>query len=121
MRPITDYNYGSEMRECMPNPHIDRYRCIGNYERTINQCIKENNYIGALEQAIASCKSLNFGDSTVMKEFMRRMYGLESYSHNKCVELPDGTVVTPKEAAAWLKEQENGQEEAQETQEGNDE
>lgn len=116
VRPVAEYTYGSEMRECMPNPHIDRYRCIGNYERTINNCIRENDYIGALEQAIASCKSLNFGDSTVMKEFMRRMYGIDGYSKNKCVELPDGKVVTPKEAAEWLKEQEGGQEVAQETQ-----
>lgn len=111
VHPLTDFAYGSEMRNCMPNPHIDRYRCIGNYERTINQCIRKNNYIGALEQAVASCKSLNFGDSTVMKEFMRRMYGLDGYNHNVCVELPDGKVVTPKEAAEWLRKQ-NEQEEA---------
>ena len=119
VNPLSGYNFGPEMRECMPNPHIDRYRCVGDYLRIMNTCIMENNYIGALEQAVASNKSLNFGDGTVMEEFMRRMYGINGYDKNKCVELPDGKVVTPKEAAEWLKEQENGQE--TQTQEGSEE
>lgn len=106
VRGIRGYNYGAEFRDYMPNPHIDRYSCIGNYERAINNCIKNNDYIGALEQSIASCKSLNFGDSTVMKVFMKRMYGIDGYSHNRCIETPDGKVLTPKEAVAWMKAEE---------------
>ena len=106
VRGISGYNYGFEFKDYMPNPHIDQYSCIGNYEMAINNCIKNNDYIGALEQSIASCKSLNFGDSTVMKEFMRRMYGIDGYSHNRCIETPDGKVLTPKEAVAWMKAEE---------------
>lgn len=106
VRAQCGHDYSSEFNDCMPNPHIDRYQCMGNYERAINDCIKRNDYIGALEQSIASCKSLNFGDSTVMKELMRRMYGLDGYRHNRCIELPNGKVVTPKDAAMWLKAEE---------------
>ncbi|MDE6149602.1 MAG: hypothetical protein K2F81_05845 [Ruminococcus sp.] len=104
VRAIAHHNYGSEFRDCTPNPHIDQYRCMGNYERTINTLIRDNNYIMALEQSVASCKSLNFGDPPVMKEFMNRLYGISDYDANiRCVELPDGKVVTPKEAIAFLK------------------
>lgn len=100
----SDFRYGSECRDCTPNPHIDRYRCMGNYERTINTLLIENNYIMALEQCVASCKSLNFGDSPVMQEFMSRLYGISNYQKNiRCVELPNGKIVAPKEAIEFLK------------------
>ena len=103
---LSHYTYGYEFRDCMPNTHIDAYRCMGNYSTTINRLLRDNNYIGALEQCIASCKSLNFADGTVMEEFMRRIYGMsDSNVNTRCIELPDGTVVSPKEAIEWLKAQ----------------
>lgn len=103
---IGRYAYDSEFREYMPNPHINAYRCMGNYSRPINDCLRNRNYIGALEQAIASCKSLNFGDSPVMSEFMKQLYGFaDPQANNRCIELPNGSVVTPKEAVAYLKSQ----------------
>ncbi len=101
---ISGYKYGSECMECTPNPHTDRYSCMGNYIRAINTLLAENNYIMALEQCIASCKSLNFGDLPVMQEFMSRLYEISDSSVNiRCVELPDGRVAKPKEAIEFLK------------------
>lgn len=103
---VGGYNYGSEFGDCTPNTHIHRYNCMGNYVQAINQCLQRHDYIGALEQSIASCKSLNFADSTVMKEFMRRFYGFSDSNVNiRCIELPDGRVVEPLEAIAYLKEE----------------
>ena len=89
----------------IPNPHINEYRCLGDYSRTLNELVMKNNYIGALEQCIASCKSLNWGDSTVMDTFMNQLYKVDS--PYRCVELPDGSVVTPLEAIEWLEKQES--------------
>lgn len=115
VRALSNYNFGSEFREYMPNPHIDRYNCMGGNERHINKCLQERNYIGALEQCIASCKSLNFGDSIVMQEFMRQLYGLaDDGKNNRCIELPDGRVVNAKDAVEFLKQQ---QEQPQPTEE----
>ena len=115
VRALSGFDYDSNFKNCMPNPHTDHYSCMGNYEREITNRIRENDYIGAIEQAIASCKSLNFGDSTVMKRFIEQMYGLDGYTHNVCVELPDGKFVTPKEAAEFLKnKEEKGKEQADE-------
>jgi hypothetical protein len=107
------HDFSSEFFEFMPNPHINRYNCMGNYTRAINELLRTRNYIGALEQCVASCKSLNWSDSTVMSCFMTDMWD----GTRRCIELPDGTVVKPVDAIKWLKEQEtaiNGQKEEEE-------
>lgn len=108
------HEFPMEYVDCMPNTHINSYSCMGNYQTTINNLLKRRNYIGALEQCIASCKSLNFGDSTVMREFMGTMWGSNSVN-SRCIELPDGSVVKPIDAIRWLKQQTNNHE--QETEE----
>lgn len=107
-----NYGFGAECDDATPNVHIDRFTCMGNYQRVINDLLSQNNYIGAIEQCIASCESLNFGDGAVMSEFMRRMYGTSGYNANiRCIELPDGRVVKPKEAIKWLNQEQEGQNE----------
>ncbi len=90
----------------MPNTHIDRYACLGNYNTEINRMLQNGNYIGAIEQCVASCKSLNWADITVMRTFMETMWGNSVYS-NRCIELPDGRVVNPADAIHWLEEQDS--------------
>ena len=103
---LRNYNYNESYETYIPNPHIDRYSCLGNYERTMNERLADNDAIGAIEQCISSCKSLNFADSTVMEVFMERMCGRNGYRHNKCIELPDGSIVDMRGAIKWMKEQE---------------
>jgi len=102
---ISSYSYPDECRDYTPNTHIDRFHCMGGYEKIINERLRDHDYIGAISQCIASCKSLNFGDSPVMNEFMRRMYEISDRNVNiRCIELPDGSVVKPKDAIKYLKE-----------------
>jgi len=104
---IQSYGFGAKGWGHMPNPHINNYSCLGNYNITINNLLKEGNYISAIEQCAASCKSLNFGDSTVMQDFMMCLYGLEgNITDSKYIVLPDGTSATSRGAIKWLKEQE---------------
>lgn len=56
---------------------------------------------------MASAKSLNWADSTVMKEFFRILTGNSEYNNNNCCfELPDGSVVDTIHAIEWLERQE---------------
>lgn len=93
------------LRSNTPNPHIQHYSCMGSYSTLINELLQNKNYVGAIEQCAASCRSLNFGDSTVMSSFMRELfYGTISGAFSddtKCIELQDGTRMTPKEALEW--------------------
>lgn len=97
-------DYGAVFAEYMPNPHIDRYNCMGGYERKINDYLVKRDYIGALEQCIASAKSLNFHDSAVMSEFVRQLCSTGG-KNTRCIELPDGKVVNPFDAIKWLEAQ----------------
>lgn len=97
---LTGYTY--PYTNYSPNPHIDGYACLGNYSSAIAEYLIRRDYIGALEQCVASCQSLNLGDSAVMNEFFDRVHKNEKIY----VELPDGTVCNPKEAIAWLKKKE---------------
>lgn len=103
---ISGYHFGAEYAGYMPNPHIQNHSCMGNYSRPINESLQRHDYISALEQTIASAKSLNFGDSIVMKGFMRIFYGLgdndSTRARRKWFELPDGTCVTSAQAADWV-------------------
>ena len=106
-------SYGGECAEYTPNPHIDRYRCLGTYETLINERLTEHDYIGALEQCIASCKSLNLADSAVMGAFVERFCRCDDAGVNmRCVVLPTGLVVTPDEAITWLLKEKKEKEEA---------
>ncbi len=85
----------------MANPHIQNYNCMGNYTQAINELLLRRDYISALEQTVASAKSLNFGDGVVISEFFRR------FVNTKAFELPDGTVADTKGALVWLDAQDS--------------
>ena len=97
---LSNYTFGTEYDGYLPNPHIQNYHCLGGYNEKLNRFMADGNYLGALEQCTASCRSLNFGDSTAICNFMKTLY----MRSPKCIELPDGKVVTPAEAISWIKE-----------------
>ncbi len=104
---LEDYFFSNEFSDCMPNPHLQFHGCLGGHRQVINMCLQQRDYIGALEQCIASCKNLAWGDYTVMKKFIYAMWGDADYGNNRCIELPDGRVAAPAEAIAWLNQQES--------------
>lgn len=99
------HRFGPEFNGYKPNPHIDNFECLGNYKRTINEALNRRDYITALEQSIASAKSLNFHDGVVMDNFVGQFTN-NGGSQYKAIELPDGSVVSTREAIKWIEEQE---------------
>ena len=97
------HSFGEEFNNCMPHPHIDEYNCMGDYVRIVNELMQRHDYIMALEQCIASTRSLNFGDGTVLGHFVRTLF--DGGSNSRCLELPNGKVVGPGDAVKWLNEQ----------------
>lgn len=95
---IQDCAFPSRYNKCMPNPHIDDYGCLGQYNMVINECLAANDYIGAIAQCVASCKSLNFGDVAVMGKFGEKLFADKC----QCLELPDGEMVSALEAIEFL-------------------
>ena len=103
--PNGHHEFGPEFNGYKPNPHIQEYNCMGNYTGSINSALQKRDYITALEQCVASAKSLNFHDSTVMDTFVGQFTRNGGGSY-KALELPDGRVVTPRDAIKWIEEQE---------------
>lgn len=114
VRGLSDFSYPAQCVDYMPNPHIERFSCIGGYEMYINQYIENGDYISAIEQCVASSMSLNFGDGTVMSEFSKYV----DRKAGKYYELPDGTCVSSVDAVEWLLKEEKGNQDEEEKEEG---
>lgn len=92
------YRFPANCNEMMPNPHLQYHNCLGNHRRYIVDRLRAGDTIGAIEQCVASAKSLNVGEGATMTYFLRDLFG----TNKKIIELPDGTSVSPVEALAWL-------------------
>ena len=97
---ISGKRLSAEYKDRMQNPHIYYHACLGNYNDQIRNAMRNADYIAAIESTIASAGSLNFGDSTVLSEFMKDMYS----TTERFIELEDGRIVNPPEAVAYLNE-----------------
>lgn len=102
---ISNWHFGADFNDAIPNMHIQRYSCLGNYEQVIDELVRSGDYIGGIEQCVASCKSLNFSDSTVMEAFFKCLF-TGNGGNNRCIELPDGSIVDYMGAIQWLNENE---------------
>lgn len=107
---VEHFNFGSnnEFDGYMPNPHIQYFGCLGANNDKLNRFMSDNNYVGAIEQCISSCRSLNFADGAVISQFFDTLY-----SDTECFELPDGSVVTTTRAIEWIKKSKEAPQEAE--------
>lgn len=96
-----NFIYPVEFSGYMPNPHLDRYACLGNNEMEILEALKDKNYIQALEYCVAANRNLNLTDTAVGTVFMEYLLNPEA---GMFLELPDGTCVTPIDAILFLEE-----------------
>jgi len=88
------YNFPPESINYLPNPHIQKFGCIGDYASRFHEYMQKKDYVGAIDQAVVSGRNLNFYDSTVMSNFAQEL----SCTIKKCIEKSDGTLITPLEA-----------------------
>ena len=93
-----DYSFQPESRTYFPNPHIQGYGCIGTYAGRFMEYMQKRDYVGGIDQAMVSARNLNFYDSTVMANFAKDF----SRTSISCLEKPDGTLLTPREAITEL-------------------
>ena len=99
---LNGYDFPDRFSSYLPNPHVNDYECLGTAREVINLALQNHDFISVIEQCIVAATNLNFGDSTVIKSFMKTMYGQSDKSNRTFIELPDGSTVTPAEALAWI-------------------
>jgi hypothetical protein len=100
LTPIRGYTFPPESRDYLPNPHIQRFNCIGGYSGRFAEYMHRHDYVGAIDQAVMSARNLNFHDSTVMESLAYEL----SHTAIKCVEDKDGTLMTPRQAIKRMEE-----------------
>lgn len=97
-----EYTYPDEYQDVEPNPHLDRYNCLGQNRGVMCERLIAGDVVGCLMQCVASTKCLNFADTTVIAYFAKKLFN----GSRKIIELPDHTSATIVEALAWLEKQE---------------
>lgn len=101
------YTYSDDFIDYIPNPHIQHFRCLGNYGPYINKYIQDGDLVRAVEQCVASAKSLNLAESHTTRYFLNDVFT----STHRIIRLPDGRDVTPVEALEYLNSLETKEEE----------
>lgn len=96
----SSYNYPKRFKDRIPNPHINRFACLGQHRPLIEEALRNGDCVGGVEQCVCSAKSINIGESPTVSQLM---FDLFSTKQKKCIELPDGTSCTPSEALQWLR------------------
>lgn len=100
VKGLSHFSYPKKFDTYLPNTHIDEYSCLGDYEVMMHEALIKEDIIMCIELCIMSSKSINLGDSPVMRKFIP--YITNGY---KCLELPDGTVTDFKGALKYLEEE----------------
>lgn len=101
---LRNFSFAKELKDFIPNPHINDYACLGNYSAVMNQLTSSGDFVNVIEQCVASCQSINWGDQTVMGRFVG-VFSDFSKGGRKIIELPDRKNVTINEAIGWLESQ----------------
>lgn len=100
------FDYSSYNNGYIPNPHIKRFSCLGNHKPLIEECLRDGDNVGAIEQCISSAKSINIGESVT---FCYLLQDLFTDNGKKWLEASDGECYTPSEALKFLEDMELGQ------------
>lgn len=86
-------------QNCLPNPHLKLFSCLGGYKDRVMRALMDRNYIGAIELCIASAGSVNLDETT---QTFRPFLGWILNSTDKILVTKDGKEMTPEEALIWL-------------------
>ena len=105
VRTHSGYDFPSNCADYMRNYHLDYHSCMGGYEPVIRGYLQRGDTMGAISACITSVQCINVGETgATFNPFMKQVWG----TSQKCIELPDGTRVSPAKALEWLNEQEGG-------------
>ena len=104
VRSACNYNYGryAEFAHCLPNPHLDIHRCIGNNGPLIIEQLRRGEIMGAVECCAASVAAVNIHETGMtFRPFLGHLMSAEKPCIYNTV---TGEDQTPLEALAWLVE-----------------
>lgn len=99
---VRGFDFGPEFSDYTPNQHIQTYACLGNNERPIYDALGRRDYVGVVMCCQASAANFNMAEANTGTYFMEQILASDA---GKIIEMPDGTIATPRDAIAWLEAQ----------------
>lgn len=112
-RALKNYRYSAEiLRSHTPNQHIQYYACLGNNAQIIGKAMLNKDYIAAISACMSSASNMNMAESNTVSYFMEKILAPDA---GKIIQMPDGGLMTPIEAARWLEEQDEQKQEKKKT------
>ena len=91
-----------EMHDCCPNPHIWRHHCMGDNQRYAIDALLAGDFIGAMDQTIGSCASVNLAEGATTEPWMDLL--LKDH-YGRFFETRDGQRMNFTEVMQYLKNQ----------------
>ena len=98
MKAFSGYIFPPESLTYLPNPHIQHHGCIGANAMRFQEYMQKKDYVGAINQAVISARNINFFDSAAVSNLGSDL----SSSGFRCLERPDGKLLSPLEAIIEL-------------------
>lgn len=93
-------SYTYRTADCVDNPHLTYYTCLGNNERDLYDALRSHDHIGALMTCIAVCANLNLSETQNVQHFIDDLL----HHTGKPLILPDGTDCTVAQAIQYLED-----------------
>lgn len=90
----------SRFTNCIPNPHIVRLNCLGDYRDMLSQAEENLDFVGALMVCAQSARSINMSENITVEKLMRDLWE----TTEAVLRDAQGNPCTVKQAVEKLKE-----------------
>lgn len=95
----SNYDYGPLRKDRLPNPHYQRFACLGGYASEIDNLLRQGNLVAALRLCLTAVTCVNIHETMTFQPFLETLLSC----HEKVLEDMDHNQYTPDQALALLK------------------
>ena len=96
--PVRHFSYRDKYKSYFPNPHLDKYGCLGGWQQALEESCDKLDYVYAVDTTCAENGNLNLSDTVVLRGFLSELFR----RYMAVLELPNGQVVDSIAAVKWM-------------------
>lgn len=96
--PVRHFSYRDKYKSYFPNPHLDKYGCLGGWQQVLEESCDKLDYVYAVDMTCAENGNLNLSDTVVLRGFLSELFR----RYMAVLELPNGQVVDSIAAVKWM-------------------
>lgn len=96
--PVRHFSYRDKYKSYFPNPHLDKYGCLGGWQQVLEESCDKLDYVYAVDMTCAENGNLNLSDTVVLRGFLSELFRRDM----AVLELPNGQVVDSIAAVKWM-------------------